>query len=215
MFGILQRFNQQGVVQQTPAAPATPQDPMALPDDEYISGRQVKQYIDQVARQSIAPQLADLARLSASGSIAFVRQQHAEDFKRWGPEIEGYIANLPPQQRDLDNLERVVKFVRSEHLPELLADQERTLRQQFQTEMVQPGLRSSGAPGAGPVPLTTEYSLANDKLPTEWRERALRAGITERQIDDFCTANGLTREVFFKDYLLAGQVSTDKAVARG
>lgn len=219
MFGILQQFNQQGRVAQpagqpvTPA-PVTPTD-AGVEDDQYVSGRQLKSYMDQLAQTRFAPQMQQLAAQASQGVIGLVRREHADDFKRWGPEIEGLIAGLPAAERSLDNVERVVKYVRSEHLPELLADKERELRQQLQSEMVSPGLRSSGAPGAGPVPTSIEYSLASDKLPPQWKEQALRAGLTDQIIDEFCRGNNnMSRETFFKDYLMRDQVSTDKGVVR-
>lgn len=213
--GMLQKFNQQGVVAPT-VAPSTAPAFAELPENEYVSGAQVRQYLQQIQQTQLSPQLHQLAQQSSQGVLAFVQQKYQDDFNRWGPEIQSTIAQLPLEQRSLDNLERVVKFVRSEHLQELLADKERELRQQFNAETGSPGLRSTGAPGAGPVPTTQQqFSLANDKLPPEFRERAARAGLSDQQVADFARANGMTVEEFYTKNLLAGTTMTDKAVIRG
>lgn len=215
MFSVLQQQVAQPH-QPAPVAPTPPPSIADLPDDDYVSGKQVREYVNRLAQTAMAPQLEQASALGASAAVGLLQREHTEDFRRWGPEIHSLIAGIPANQRTLDNLERVVKYVRSEHLSELLADQERELRQRLQSEMVSPGLRSNGAPGAGPVPTnTTELSLANEGIPAAWRKQAAEAGITEHVIDEFLRANeGMTREGFFQ-MLTKGGVMTDKAVLRG
>lgn len=211
--GIVQNFNQQSRVpdMQRQPEPST----MEIPDDDFVSGRQVKQYLAQAAQQ-FQPRIDQGAALGASANVGYARQQYADEFRRWGPEIDSYIARLPVHERTLDNLAQVVNIVRGNHWQELQQDAEQKVRQQLLAEMGQPGLRSSGAPGAGPVPThNTEYSLSNEQLPPEWRKRALETGLTDAAIQDFCRSNEMTVEQFYKDLLLPGKVLTDKGVPNG
>lgn len=207
--GIVQNFNQTSRVPEIQRAPEPPA-PTEIPDDEFVSGRQVKQYLQQVA-QNMAPRFEQSTALGASANVAFLQQKYGPEFQKWGPELNGYIANLPLEQRTLDNLDRVVQFVRGNHWQDLRVEAEQQARQQILAEMNSPGLRSTGAPGAGPVPNTTnEFSLSNEQLPPEWRKRALETGLTDQAIADFCRSNEMTVQQFYQDLLLPGKVLTDK-----
>lgn len=209
MARVLERFNQQAVVTGPSPRTSEPAAPAEIPDDEYVSGRQVKQYLQQVSA-SLQPRFEQSSVLGASANVAFLQQKYTQEFQKWGPELNGYIATLPLEQRTLDNLDRVVQFVRGNHWQDLQREAEQKAREQILAEMNQPGLRSSGAPGAGPVPTaTTEFTLANEQLPQEWRKRAMETGLTDQTIADFCRSNDMTVEQFYKDLLLPGKVLTD------
>lgn len=201
MYGMLQQFNQQGVVQRA-AQPSAP-DPAPSPgfrDDDYVMGAQVRDFAQQFANQSILPQLQATQRLAAQTNLAMVKREHADVFQKYGPEVETYLAGVPVDQWTLPTLEKVVKFVKSEHFDELLESKAREKAQQLLQEAGPSGLRPSGAPGGGPSHQhnTQKFTLSDPDLPAPWRDRAEKAGLTELQIDSYCRATGTSREDFFK-----------------
>lgn len=171
-----------------PPAPPAPLPADDIADDEYVSGAQVKRLLQS------RPVDDTPVRLAADANLSITRQRFARDFERYGSEIDAKLRTIPHNLRTLDNLETVVKLVRSDHLDEIVSE-EATRRA---SEMA-PALRSSGAAAPG-APVTREYSLESDKIDPEWKRRALESGITERVVEDFCRANDMPVEAFYKQF---------------
>ena len=214
MYAVLERFNQQGTVQNSPQPQyqqpqqgyqygAQPQAPVEIGDDEFLTGRQVKQFVSQQA-QAFAPQLAQSMGLAAQTTLGLVQQKYATEFAKYGPEIQGYISNLPMEARSLDNLERVVKIVRAEHLDELVDERAR----QRAAEMV-PSPRPNG--GATESPNASNGFAPN--IDARWVERAKAQGLDDQTIRDFCVANNMPVEKFY-DQFKNGLVSAAVAESR-
>lgn len=176
-----------GAVREPAASPAP--TPVDIADDEYVSGAQLKRLLEERNR----PDTSAL-ELAASANINFVRQRHATDFAKYGSEIDALIARVPANLRTVDNLERCVKMVRSDHLDEIAHER----AQQLVTEMA-PTLRSNGG-AAPPAPVTREHSLESEKIPQEWKDRARAAKITEDVVAEFCRANGMAPADFYKQF---------------
>lgn len=179
----------------TPAAPA-PQATVA--DDDYLTGKDVRhliqQAVEQAARQ-IAPQMQTSTDLASSAALGVVRTIHKKDFDRYGPEIAAKLQTVPRHLWTLDNLETVVKLVRSDHIPELAREEAQQLVSQME-----PTIRSSGG-GSTPVPQTTiGQSLDSEKISPEWKARAQKAGITEETVKEFCAGGEMTVEEFYKQF---------------
>lgn len=213
MYSVLERFNQQAAATRPPepAYPTPVQSNGDLADDDYVNGAALKRYLQQASQQYVAPQMQQVHASNAGLALGIVQQRYGDDFRRYGPEINAMIANLPLEARNLDNLERVVKFVRSEHLDQLVEEKARALAQEMSGQMAS-GLRSSGSPTGVPLPADNQASIQNEALPALWREKAAKVGLTDQTVREFCVANGMTPEEFFKQF--EGNVMTDKAVAR-
>lgn len=210
---VVRTFNQQGQipqpVQSRQAEPAPV--PSAFGDDDYLTGRQVKEFANQWATQSLAPQIEQVQRLAAQGTYAMARERHKDVFQKYGPEVDAALANIPPNQWTLQTLDRVVKFVQSEHLDELVETKARERAQQLAQEMGSSGLRSSGAPGGGLLPnqnTQAQHTLADPSIPAAWRDAAEKAGVTEGMIDGYCRATGTSRQDFFKQFA-SGAIRSD------
>lgn len=177
--------------QPEPAAPAVNTAPQGFDfaDDDYISGKQLR---DTLGR--FVPQQNTAVELAASANVGLVRQMHAQDFARFGREIENRIAQVPAHLRTLDNLQMVVKMVRSDHVDEIAHE-----RAQQLVSSMDPTLRSTGN-GAPPVPASRENTLDADTIPSEWKRRALAAGITDRTVEEFCRSNDMTPAQFYKQF---------------
>lgn len=170
-----------------PAAPVAPPQP-TFDDNDYLTGAQLKQYIASQQNNNGAVELA------ASANLGLLRNQYATDFAKYGHEINGMLQNVPKNLWTLDNLERVVKMVRSDHLDEIA--QERAV----QLAASMPGtIRSTGA-GSDLPAINRETSLESEKIPAEWKRRAAAAGVTERVVDEFCRANDMQPSDFYKQF---------------
>ena len=208
MYGVLERFNQQNTVPQQPTQVSAQQGVGEIADDDFLTGRQAKDLLNRFQQQFSQPN-PDVVNLAASASLGIIQQKYAKEFAKYGPEIQATLTQVPKTAWNLDNLERVVKFVRSEHISELAHEEaERML-----AEMA-PTMRSTGGAGSGLVPQTNnDRTLQSEKIDAGWRERAAKAGLTEQQLDDFCAKNDMTRDQFFRSF--EGKVLSDAVVNLG
>lgn len=174
----------------------TPQQPQAprgaeLADDEIIDGRRMKEilagYGQQQQNTGGTDQMAQLA-------LATAKRDHAEVFGKYGHEVMGNLAQLPKSMWSLDNIERVVKMVKADHVEELAEELART---RF-ANTAGLSVRTNGAAG---YPGTTQSgpSLESEELPADYRERLKRAGVTERMAREFCAASGMKFEDWIKN----------------
>lgn len=174
------------------APPAAPVAPVAsrfdVADDEYMTGAQFRR-----AQAAVAPDTTAI-NLAADNSLAIVRQQYATDFAKYGPEISALLASVPANLRTIDNLQRVVKMVRSDHVDEIAAE-----RAQQLVATMAPTVRPTGGAGST-APVSREYSMESEKIPAEWKERARAAKITDETVYEFCRANGMTPTDFYKQF---------------
>lgn len=171
-------------------APAPTPEPVAfdVADDEYVSGAQFKRLMAERRPDNTAVDLA------ASANVGITQQRFAQDFAKYGPEINAMIARVPAGMRTLDNLAQVVKMVQADHLDEIVRERANTL-----ASNMEPTLRSNGA--AAPLaPVVRDQSLESDKIPADWKQRALKAGVTERVVEEFCRANDMSPEAFYKQF---------------
>lgn len=173
---------------QPAAAPAPAAPSFEVADDEYMTGAQFK--------RAVAAQRPDDTgiRLAADANLGLVKQQYASDFAKYGAEINTLLASVPVNLRTIDNLQRVVKMVRSDHVTEIAAE----MAQQLAATMSSTVRPTGGAGSTAPV--SREYSLESEKIPAEWKERARAAKITDDTVYEFCHANGITREQFYKQF---------------
>lgn len=182
-----------------PAAPApvaqAPSVPTALDPQGYVTGQDLLNAQQQAVSQ-FAPTLQRLAEQNALSTYRLVSSdpKYAEVFKNYGPEVSQYLARLPREQWTVDIVEGAAKLVRADHVDELVRDGAQRLIQNME-----PTIRPTGG-GATPQAPNQDLSLKSDKLPTEWRDRAAKVGLDERTLDEFCFANNISREQFFKTF---------------
>lgn len=175
--------------QQTYQPPAPRGDDIA--DDEIIDGRRLKQLIAQGAGQApvdtgTQTQLAQLA-------LSQVQSRHAKVFERYGPEVMGEVAKLPMGLRSVDNLETIVSLVRGRHVDELAEELART---KFANTAGLSARSNGSAPG---YPGASGSLLESDELPTMYRERLKKAGLTDAAVRSFCVSSGQDYQQFIRD----------------
>jgi len=198
----LARFNQGPGIQQHQVSPMPqyPQSPaptrfdMDLSDDEFVSGRQVKQILQHYGNQ--ANQGDPVARqLAASSNVMTIQQVEADAFRRWGPELHAMIAQVPAEMRTVDNLQHIVQLVRGRHVQELVDEQARQQAVRLAEEQV--ATIRSGTGGSPTSPQQQQIDLTSSELPEDWRKLAEKNGLTMDAVREFCQATGETVESYF------------------
>ena len=197
---MLQRFNQP--VQQ-PQANAFDLD-RELPDGEYVEAGKMKQIIRHLVSQSNTGD-PTARNLAAQSVYANIRTQYADEYKRWGSEIDAEVRKLPVEYWTYDALTTIVKMVRANHLDELVADKAKRLNEESY-----PTIRS-GSGGSGSGPQFQQTNLDSESVPKSWALAAKTAGITEAEVREFCDAVGITVEQYMADLTKFGK----GAVIRG
>ncbi len=179
----------------TPPVPPSVTPPVQIDPEGYITGAQA-QTIQRDAIAQFTQANTQAVELAASGNLAIVRQSYAKDFSRFGPEVYAELANLPKNLWSVDNIEKIVKYVKVGHIDELAREQAEQL-----VHSMEPSMRSIGGAGTAPAPQDdNSFSAQWQKLPPEWRARAEKDGITESVVREFCQGNDMTVQDFFKNF---------------
>ena len=178
------------------APPGVSRDPAApvVGDDEYITGKDLKAMLADISTRQVQPAINQGVELGASANLGYLRREHADVFQKYGPEISQKLASVPKHLWTIDNLETVIKLVKVDHLDEIAREQAQRL-----ASTMEPTIRSSGVGGSVPVPVK-EHSLESERIPAEWKQRALAAGVTESVVQEFCRTNEMTPEAFYKQF---------------
>jgi hypothetical protein len=196
---VLQRFNQP-----THTEPRNRFD-LDVQDDEYLTGRQVKGLFQQLANQP-APVDQTARNLAAQGLYTNIRAARADEFKRWGSEIDNEIRRLDVSYWTYDALNTIVNMVRANHVDELVAEKAQRLANE-----AHPTIRS-GSGGSGGGPLTQQRTLDSDTLPKSWVDKARLLGIDETTVREFAQIAGTTPDEYLADVEKYGK---NGAVIRG
>src|ERR1051325_8082653 len=179
------------------AAPAPPPPPPAAPpaDDDYVTGSSLRQAQQQAVAQ-VSPWLEQVAEQQATMSYNIAKREHQDIFKRYEPEIIQVLQAVPRRNWTLDVIGRAVTMVKGNHVDEIAAEKVRALESTMHSTM-----RSTGRAGPNADSMTHETAEATlEKLPEKWRVHAQQAGITARELHEFCWANDITPDEFFKQF---------------
>lgn len=121
-----------------------------------------------------------------------VKSSDPKAFAKWEPEILANLSVLDRQLWTIDNIQRVVRMVKADHIDELAQERADHLVSQkgFST-------RTTGAApnGQGSFP---DLSLESDELPTDYRDRLKKAGVSLDTVRSFCAANNTTVKEWFE-----------------
>lgn len=185
MYQGLEQLASQPPAYQPPAQPG-----FQLPnDDDIVDGKTLKAMLAAVAAPQPDPyQQQSLAQLA----YGQVRQMEPKVFQKWEPEVLTQLNKMPKNLWTVDNIALVVKMVKAEHVDELASERADALIAQkgFST-------RTTGAAPNGQGHANSETSLESDDLPTDYRDRLKRAGVTMETVRSFCAANGMTVKQWF------------------
>lgn len=180
---ILEQINARPQPIATPVAPNAPQAPS--PDDILTFGD-----FQRYGQQAVAPTYQALAATNR----ALMQQRYPNEFARYGPQIDMLIATIPVESRSIDILENAIKIVRADHMDEIVQE-----RAQAMVANMEPTLRSGGGgSGTATSPLPQNNPLDAEGVNPEWQRRAKEVGLTAETIRDYCKANGMSMDDYFK-----------------
>jgi hypothetical protein len=157
--------------------PPTPEEWLQDPAVAYqkaIAYDRATQFTPEI--QQTREALAQMARTQAT-------MKYADEFKRWGPEIDLLAGQLPAAQRSAQAFDWIVDMVRGRHAHEISNEE----LEKRVTERLQAGdtLRSQPAtPGASPTDVG-HIDLESDELPAWFRAECAKVGVKPRDVDDF------------------------------
>ena len=187
--GTLEQFAQRPPVQQ-PVYQPPPQGEQPIETDfaDYRGVNRIVQNQLQQAAQPIQQQMLSLYQMAATNSLAMAREKHPDIFKRWGHEIHAKLADVPYHLRTLDNLETVIKMVKSDHVEDLATERARELMAQQD-----PGLRPNGSAGGYPqYQVPVGKITESEALPADYRELLRIKGVTDDAVREFCRMTNQT-----------------------
>lgn len=178
-------FQQQAPQNTTPAY-----DP-----DGYIQRRDIESMAPRMIQEQLNPALQPVIEMTAQGNLAHVQRDNATMFQKYGPEINNYLATIPKNMWTVDNLSRVVKFVKADHVEELASEK----ASQLVAEMGG-NLRSNGSPLPPVAQADPKNTLQSPAIPQDWKGRADKLGITQETIREWCQSNSMTVDQFFAQF---------------
>ena len=178
-------------VNQAPVQPVT----TTPADDDYTTGAQLRQ-AQQQALSQVSPWLQTVADQQATMSYNIAKRDQPDIFKKYEPEIISVLQSVPRQNWTLDVIDRAVKLVKGSHVDEIAAEKVRALETTMHSTMRSTG--RAGLSGESPTQETAEATL--EKLPEKWRTHAQQVGISAQQLHEFCWANDITPDEFFKQF---------------
>lgn len=194
--GQLEQSLQHVVTSGQPAAqPAIRTEPTnELPPDEYVRGADLSRMAPKLIDDRVDSRMEGVNEQFAAIALNAVRTEYPDEFQQYGPEIYGQLSRLNKKAGawSLDNLRTVVRMVRADHVDEIVRAK---LNAQSPQE---PALRSTGAAPVSVTPAATDFSVKSEQLPADYRERLAKANITDATMQEFCRANNMTVEAFFK-----------------
>ena len=155
---------------------------------EYTYGLRVQPVLDQLAAQ-----MAGTGRQVAA-------MQHADEFRRWSPEIDQLVANVPAQQRTAELYSQAVRLVKAAHLDELVTER-------ANAKMAEMGVGDRTS-GGGTVASVSPSAVDLTKLSPAYKAAMDAMGIGAGELHEFLGKTGQTMEQFVES-ANRNQVITD------
>lgn len=145
-----------------------------------------------VFKAAFGPQIQQYVNQQAGMIRGIAEHKYADEFRRWGPEIDTVLSRVSPDQRTLDIVDHAVKLVRGNHIDEI-ADE------RVKAKMAQMGGMTERADGSGAGgPGVTSSSVDLTKLPNGLAAMAAREGLTVQMVQDSCKAMGMSTDQWMK-----------------
>lgn len=189
MYEVLQ--SQQPQQQQYAPQPQYQQQPQALSEptnEEWLNDTQgaSRKFAQHIRATQFEPVLNQYAQTIGSQARALCEMRDADAFRRWGPEIDTYIARYMPNpaQRTVESIGAVIDLVRGKHVNELIAEREREVLSKAQTTNT---MRSDAGGIAAGASDGNRIDFNNTGLPEEYRRALERYRVTPETLDEFLT----------------------------
>lgn len=164
--------------------PVRVQPPEPPKQEEFLSdpAGATKRYADYLQATQFGPQLQQQAAATAQTNRQLVAMQRADEFKRWGPEIDMTLQQMAPDPVAWtpQNIASVVDIVKARHVNELIAED----RARYANELGGASVRPSAGGGTA-TSATASNTLDFDKMPPGYRDALKSLNVDQRTIDEF------------------------------
>jgi len=162
-------------------APQVPDDTawLTAPADAFNRG------VQNVMQSQFQPAIGALYQQNASTNRQLVAQRYPDVFEKWAPEVDALALQLDPQYRTFENLERIVKMVKSDHNDEIVQsklDAAVNARLQAMGGQLRPDGSVAGGSSAAPA---NSVDLNSTDLPEEYRQILAAVNMKPRDLPDF------------------------------
>jgi len=162
-------------------------DPSQVRDDDYVDGKTMRTYLQQVANP-VVQRFGQLDQNLAQFALDRVKDRHADAFKRYGPEIDVLISRIPPEGRTVDNLTLAVDLVLGRHIE----DEKRRYASEVGAPMDPTGRSYSASGQHTSAPGSLGRVTESDALPADYRDLLKAKNITDETVREFCAGQGIT-----------------------
>lgn len=165
-----------------------------------------QRYNEYIYATQIAPQFGTMAQQNAATSLELVRQQEADAFSRWEPEIMQHLSGVDRTLWTPPNIRKIVGMVKADHLDDLLATR---MDAEIQRRMAAGALsRPSDSPAGTGQSVDSPLDFNVEELPPERRQmleatRLVKDGRLAPEFWEFCRnmkSPGQTVEQFAQDW---------------
>jgi len=161
---------------------APPHMPGAPDPDEFIHdpAGATQRLLNRVRQTELVPEFQARDNVIGQQARALAELQFKDEFRRWGPEIDLMLNQIPGSQRTPQAVGLVVDVVRSRHMDELVAEKtDAKIKSLVEGGTLRPQSADGGGTGAG------VYNRVDfDKLPPRYRGVLQNLGVTSETVDD-------------------------------
>lgn len=145
---------------------------------QYQQQQAQAQQAQQTQQTSYDYSQRDAVLGAQSRAIAEIR--YPNDFKRWGPEIDMALTQIPASNRTPEVMEWIVNGVRGRHANELASEAaDLRVKTLLETGQLRPQGQNDGT-GAGPA-----FRVDMTQLPPRYAAVLQNLGVTSEKVDDF------------------------------
>ena len=152
--------------------------------------------------QRVQPIMDRMAQQMAGTGRQLATMQYADEFKRWGPEIDQLVAPVPTDQRSAELYSQAVRLVKANHLDEIVTER-------AQGRFAELGITDRTS-GGGTVASVTAGAVDLTKLNPSYKAAMEAMGIGPSELHEFLGKTGQTMEQFVES-ANRNQVITDMA----
>lgn len=180
---------QKPVAQPAAVAPNAQQPTMPNADDFTLDPVAATQRVlEYNVGQRYQPILDRMTAQLAGAGRQIAAMQYADDFRRWGPEIDQLVAPVAPDQRSAELYAQAVRLVKANHLDEIAAER-------ADAKLASLGITDRTSAG-GTVATLPSSAVDLTKLPAGYKAAMDNLGISQSELNEFLGKTRQTMEQF-------------------
>lgn len=163
-----------------------PIDPDLWINDPAQAANLIRQQILEEGQQRFGSQFEQQAAQNAANARALAELRDPDSFKRWGPEIDMMLQQIPVAQRTAEVIQQAAQLVRGQHVEDLVKEAGERRAKEILEQMQGAGtLRSGGGVAGATSSPDNVLDLNDEQIPTETRQRLAEQRIGDDQVTEF------------------------------